>query len=378
MRTCPLLLNPTVTLTGSHTSGEAHFLKVEKVLLEGKSNYQNVMVFQSATYGKVLVLDGVIQLTERDECVYQEMIAHLLLCSIPNPKKVLVIGGGDGDVLREVARHSSVEHIDICEIDKMVVDLSQGYEDTKYLMKRQKQTINGLIEEALLKSEAKGVKVFSLALLNQGEELNKSGYELARKGRYFDIGASFIPASIEYEKEVSSLCTTLSRDGWSVRTVEHLLLALEGTGVDNCRIEIVSSHQIGTTFKNLGGRKVVNLPRDYYLKDVTAPNKEELIRAFNDDHKAVCKALKLKSIVDLVVGAAGITERGKSRSVWGDLFAEDGFGSTGVAANAGVAADGLSFFVGCVSNFWWSGGCIRSVAKDNRMVTNVRGVGEGC
>ncbi|MED6225180.1 Spermidine synthase 1 [Stylosanthes scabra] len=102
--------------------GEAHSLKVEKVLFQEKSDYQNVMVFQSSTYGKVLVLDGVIQLTERDECAYQEMITHLPLCSIPDPKKVLVIGGGDGGVLREVARHSSVEKIDICEIDKMVVD----------------------------------------------------------------------------------------------------------------------------------------------------------------------------------------------------------------------------------------------------------------
>ncbi|KAG7012824.1 hypothetical protein SDJN02_25577, partial [Cucurbita argyrosperma subsp. argyrosperma] len=107
--------------------GEAHSLKVEKILFQGKSDYQNVMVFQSSTYGKVLVLDGVIQLTERDECAYQEMITHLPLCSIPNPKKVLVIGGGDGGVLREVARHSSVEKIDICEIDKMVVDVSSSF-----------------------------------------------------------------------------------------------------------------------------------------------------------------------------------------------------------------------------------------------------------
>ncbi|KAI3516296.1 hypothetical protein L1887_15210 [Cichorium endivia] len=119
--------------------GEAHSLKVEKILFQGKSDYQNVMVFQSATYGKVLVLDGVIQLTERDECAYQEMITHLPLCSIPNPKKVLVVGGGDGGVLREVARHSSIEHIDICEIDKMVVDVSKeffpdvavGYDDPR-------------------------------------------------------------------------------------------------------------------------------------------------------------------------------------------------------------------------------------------------------
>lgn len=119
--------------------GEAHSLKVEKILFQGKSEYQNVMVFQSSTYGKVLVLDGVIQVTERDECAYQEMIVHLPLCSIPNPKKVLVIGGGDGGVLREVSRHSSVEHIDICEIDAMVVDVSKqffpelavGYEDPR-------------------------------------------------------------------------------------------------------------------------------------------------------------------------------------------------------------------------------------------------------
>ncbi|XVF02433.1 hypothetical protein REPUB_Repub04eG0175100 [Reevesia pubescens] len=119
--------------------GEAHSLKVEKILFQGKSDYQNVMVFMSSTYGKVLVLDGVIQLTERDECAYQEMITHLPLCSIPNPKKVLVIGGGDGGVLREVSRHSSVEQIDICEIDKMVVNVSKqffpdvalGYEDPR-------------------------------------------------------------------------------------------------------------------------------------------------------------------------------------------------------------------------------------------------------
>ncbi|CAN4123970.1 unnamed protein product [Withania somnifera] len=119
--------------------GEAHSLKVEKILFQGKSDYQNVLVFQSSTYGKVLVLDGVIQLTERDECAYQEMITHLPLCSIPNPKKVLVIGGGDGGVLREVSRHSSVEQIDICEIDKMVVEIAKqffpdvavGYEDPR-------------------------------------------------------------------------------------------------------------------------------------------------------------------------------------------------------------------------------------------------------
>ncbi|XP_022723761.1 spermine synthase-like isoform X2 [Durio zibethinus] len=121
------------------SSGEAHSLKVESILYKAKSDYQEVLVFESSTYGKVLVLDGIVQLTEKDELAYQEMIAHLPLCSIPSPKTVLVVGGGDGGVLREISRHSSVEHIDICEIDRMVIDVSKkffpelavGYEDPR-------------------------------------------------------------------------------------------------------------------------------------------------------------------------------------------------------------------------------------------------------
>ncbi|XP_043716872.1 spermine synthase-like isoform X1 [Telopea speciosissima] len=107
--------------------GEAHSLKVENILYKGKSEFQEILVFESSTYGKVLVLDGIVQLTEKDECAYQEMIAHLPLCSIPSPKTVLVVGGGDGGVLREISRHSSVEYIDICEIDKMVIDVSKKF-----------------------------------------------------------------------------------------------------------------------------------------------------------------------------------------------------------------------------------------------------------
>ena len=86
------------------------------------------MVFQSQSYGKVLILDGVIQATERDEFSYQEMIAHLPLCSIHDPpKKVLVVGGGDGGVLREIIRHPTVEHLDIAEIDGMVIEVSKKF-----------------------------------------------------------------------------------------------------------------------------------------------------------------------------------------------------------------------------------------------------------
>lgn len=107
--------------------GQAFTLQIKEVLYHKKSQFQDVLVFESEKYGKVLVLDGVIQCTERDECSYQEMMAHVPLCSHPHPKKVLVIGGGDGGVLREIARHSGVEEIVICELDEDVIDVSKKY-----------------------------------------------------------------------------------------------------------------------------------------------------------------------------------------------------------------------------------------------------------
>ena len=91
--------------------GQKFGLKVQKVLHTEKSKYQDILVFQSETYGTTLVLDGVIQLTERDEFAYQEMIVHLPLFAHPNPKSVLIVGAGDGGVLREVCKHAGVEKV---------------------------------------------------------------------------------------------------------------------------------------------------------------------------------------------------------------------------------------------------------------------------
>jgi len=107
--------------------GQAMSLKVEEVLFEGRSKFQDILVFRSSTYGTVLVLDGVIQLTERDEHAYQEMIAQLPLHSHPNPQSVLIVGGGDGGVLREVCRHPDVASVTMCEIDELVCDVAKKY-----------------------------------------------------------------------------------------------------------------------------------------------------------------------------------------------------------------------------------------------------------
>ncbi|TQN68747.1 Spermidine synthase, partial [Colletotrichum shisoi] len=107
--------------------GQAMTLKVKKVVHHEKSQYQDVLIFESTDYGMVLVLDNVIQATERDEFSYQEMITHLAMNSHPNPKKVLVIGGGDGGVLREVVKHECVEEAILCDIDEAVIRLSKQF-----------------------------------------------------------------------------------------------------------------------------------------------------------------------------------------------------------------------------------------------------------
>jgi len=108
-------------------AGQAFSLEVEKVLHQEKTKFQDLMILQTKTYGRVLILDGVIQCTERDEFSYQEMMSFLPLSAHPCPKSVLIIGGGDGGVAREVAKYPTVERIVQCEIDDRVIDLSKKY-----------------------------------------------------------------------------------------------------------------------------------------------------------------------------------------------------------------------------------------------------------
>jgi spermidine synthase len=102
-------------------------LECDAVLYEGHTGFQDLIIFENKTFGRVMVLDGVIQLTEKDEFIYHEMMAHVPLFSLGNAKAVLIIGGGDGGVLREVLKHQSVRHVVHCEIDKVVVDMSRKF-----------------------------------------------------------------------------------------------------------------------------------------------------------------------------------------------------------------------------------------------------------
>lgn len=112
---------------GTLWPGQAMSLEVVQILHHSQSDFQDILVFKSKSYGTVLVLDGVIQCTERDEFSYQEMIAHLPLYSHENPRDVLVIGGGDGGVVREALKHDTVKSVTLCEIDPQVVHVAKQF-----------------------------------------------------------------------------------------------------------------------------------------------------------------------------------------------------------------------------------------------------------
>ena len=107
--------------------GRAISIGIKKLLHDEESQYQHMQIFETNYFGKMMTLDGAVMLTEYDEFAYHEMIAHVPLLVHPNPKRVLIIGGGDGGTVREVAKHRGVEEIHMCEIDRMVVDASKKY-----------------------------------------------------------------------------------------------------------------------------------------------------------------------------------------------------------------------------------------------------------
>ncbi len=98
---------------------------LKKLLFSEQSEFQLVEVYETDTWGNLMTIDGMVMLSERDEFVYHEMISHTAMFTHPHPKRVLIIGGGDGGTAREVLKHSSVETVHLVEIDKTVVDASR-------------------------------------------------------------------------------------------------------------------------------------------------------------------------------------------------------------------------------------------------------------
>ncbi len=113
--------------TEKHTPNVRLSVRADRQLASVQSDFQRIDVFESPEFGRFLTLDGFMMLTEKDEFIYHEMIVHVPMAVHPSPKKVLLIGAGDGGAARELCRYQSVEHIDLVEIDEEVVCICKQY-----------------------------------------------------------------------------------------------------------------------------------------------------------------------------------------------------------------------------------------------------------
>ena len=101
-------------------------LEIKETLYQGNSRFQKIQVIDSFLYGKVLLLDDIVQTTEQDEFMYHEMLIHPAMVTHPKPKKVLIVGGGDGGAAREILKHP-VEKVKLVDIDAAVIEISRKY-----------------------------------------------------------------------------------------------------------------------------------------------------------------------------------------------------------------------------------------------------------
>jgi spermidine synthase len=102
-------------------------LKTDRVLFDSETEHQRLIIFENEDFGRVMMLDNIVQLTTKDEFVYHEMMAHVPLFAHGRAKKALIVGGGDGGVLREALRHPELEQVTLCEIDRGVIDLCRAH-----------------------------------------------------------------------------------------------------------------------------------------------------------------------------------------------------------------------------------------------------------
>jgi spermidine synthase len=113
--------------TEDHSPNVRFSMKVDDHLYSGQSEFQKIDILQTVEFGKVLTLDGLVMVTEKDEFIYHEMITHVPMATNPKIRKVLVIGAGDGGTVRELTKYQTIDQIDMVEIDKMVVDVCREY-----------------------------------------------------------------------------------------------------------------------------------------------------------------------------------------------------------------------------------------------------------
>jgi len=190
-------------IPGKREKGIKHYFLIEKIIFKGKSKFQDVLIFKNPIYGRILVLDGILQLTEYDEFIYHEMISHSVLFPHKDPQRILIIGGGDGGALREVLKHS-VEKVHLVEMDKTMINLAKTHLRFVSQNSFSDERVKVFIErgEKFLKNTNEKYDIIIIDSLNFGEKNSLALFSLkfykrafkilTKEGILITLGASFL------------------------------------------------------------------------------------------------------------------------------------------------------------------------------------------
>src|SRR3989338_429802 len=187
------------------TSGNYYQLfKIKKLIYSGKSRFQKVDIFENDQFGRILLLDNFVQIAESDEFFYHEYLVHPAMMTHPNPKNVLVIGGGDGGSIEEVAKYKGVKKITMVEIDGDVVELSRKYLQSVCRSAFQDSRVELIIDDGRKFIEQTGEK-YDVVILDLTDPSGPSKF-LFTKEFYSMIRDKFPGAVVSAQCDSPSLC----------------------------------------------------------------------------------------------------------------------------------------------------------------------------
>ncbi|MBZ6075619.1 polyamine aminopropyltransferase [Microvirga puerhi] len=198
-------------------------LSIDTVHYHWRTEFQDVLIFENATFGKVLVLDGIVQLTERDNHIYHEMIVHVPMLAHGAARNVLIIGGGDGGALKEVLKHP-VERVTLVELDDEVISLSQLYlpnvSDGAFIDPRASvQVMDGTRYVEQTREKFDVIIIDSTDPLGPGETLFTAAFYEACRRRLRPSGIIVVQSGAPFfqPKELEMVCRSLSESFDGVR-----------------------------------------------------------------------------------------------------------------------------------------------------------------
>ena len=204
-----------LTFTEWHTEGFGVSFKIKKRLYFEKTEFQNVEILESLDFGKVLVINGEVQVAEKDEFIYHESLVHPVMMAHPSPRRVLLIGGGDGGALREILKHE-IEEVTVVEIDRRIIEICKEF--FPHLAKNFEDERVEVINQDGYAYVSSSNRTFDIAILDTtdpkgiAERFSSEGFYKKIKERLVEDGmvVTQLPNVILHKREASKVYSSIS------------------------------------------------------------------------------------------------------------------------------------------------------------------------